>query len=609
MNAALRLLIAACLTCGLFLSPASADERMAGTPPGGQNQTESSAPIDQVDMTDEKKTENTAKDESGNAESGDETVTSISGEDPSDIESKGSLKSSDAGGLGPDLWRGMRRDEVKELIRITPGSLPYRTLQDLVLRTLVSAGETGLYDSSRPVEAGGDLFTARLEKLLTDGLYTEAADLYKQAGDDSMGESAARNGILALMLSRQTSLACLEHKARENSDSNNTFWDEFSSLCGYFLSGKIDESSRFKSEILQRAVKSKDYAFAPANPSDFEPLSHLEKAFLFADGRISYSRFVPGKPADISPGLLVSLIADPRLPEDMRLNLVSYAVKTGMISTKKLAEFYKAEDFSDFRKSAASSPEAGEKLGTWRKLAWLHFLTDRNESADIRHDSLVAALRLAETVPLPLLYPFASYTVVKSPEDFPQDLIRSSFRLIAESGQTIPPSWQKKWLSVVSAENKDINSKDLNLWLAVALGDTAAHKTAAGNQLFPLANRGFSQNQADILKISYEKLDTGDKLHNYTASELYGNNMGLTFAYDYVMPSISLMDRLHSARTEKRRGEVVLLSALALQEAPPEKLYPGLLREVVEGLTAVGLTKEARRLAQEAILGFDKKGE
>ena len=113
--------------------------------------------------------------------------------------------------------------------------------------------------------------------------------------------------------------------------------------------------------------------------------------------------------------------------------------------------------------------------------------------------------------------------------------------------------------------------------------------------------------ERDILEISNEKLDKSIKLHNYGASSVYEKQKDLTSNDDYVMPSIGLLDRLEKARSEQRLGEVILLSSIALSDTPPDQIHKGLFREVIGGLIAVGLTKEARSLAREVILGMSEK--
>jgi hypothetical protein len=71
------------------------------------------------------------------------------------------------------------------------------------------------------------------------------------------------------------------------------------------------------------------------------------------------------------------------------------------------------------------------------------------------------------------------------------------------------------------------------------------------------------------------------------------------------MPSVDLMDSLKEAITNRRLGEVVLLSSIALNGATPEKIYAGLLEVVIDGFETVGLTKEAQELYKEIVIGFE----
>ena len=103
-----------------------------------------------------------------------------------------------------------------------------------------------------------------------------------------------------------------------------------------------------------------------------------------------------------------------------------------------------------------------------------------------------------------------------------------------------------------------------------------------------------------------EKLDNGRKLHNIDASKVYENTVDLTQNAGYVMPSVGLMDRLATAVNDKHLGEVVLLSSIVLHGVPPAKMFAGMFQGVINGFETVGLTKEAREISQEVILGLGK---
>jgi hypothetical protein len=111
--------------------------------------------------------------------------------------------------------------------------------------------------------------------------------------------------------------------------------------------------------------------------------------------------------------------------------------------------------------------------------------------------------------------------------------------------------------------------------------------------------------QQELIKIFAGKLDKGGKLHNIEAVKVYENTVDLTQNAGYVMPSVGLIESLTTAVNNQQLGEAVLLSSVALQETPPDKIA-GNLHEVANGLKTVGLTKESRGLAVEAILGAGK---
>ena len=104
-----------------------------------------------------------------------------------------------------------------------------------------------------------------------------------------------------------------------------------------------------------------------------------------------------------------------------------------------------------------------------------------------------------------------------------------------------------------------------------------------------------------------ENVDNDKIVHN-NADKIYEKEFDLTGNLDYVMPTMSVWNRLLQAGSEKRVGETVLLSTIILRETAPQDLYPGLFYDVFANLSSVGLTDISRNLAIAAALGNEKEG-
>jgi len=104
------------------------------------------------------------------------------------------------------------------------------------------------------------------------------------------------------------------------------------------------------------------------------------------------------------------------------------------------------------------------------------------------------------------------------------------------------------------------------------------------------------------LKNIIENLDKQNK-YGFNALDVYEKDDHLTFRAKYDMPSLEVWDRLKQASAEGRIAETVLLSIFILRNTELKELYPGLFRDVLSSLDAVGFKSVSRDLAIEALLG------
>ena len=186
------------------------------------------------------------------------------------------------------------------------------------------------------------------------------------------------------------------------------------------------------------------------------------------------------------------------------------------------------------------------------------------------------------------------------PDTLSPDAIRIGFKILMESAENVPAAWQKKWINSFD-KNENSNVAAAYLWISSGLEEeTESGADAVSPGFTSLLEDGPGKNK-DYIKNAYEKLDKQDKLHNYVGDEAYEKLMGLTSSVDYVMPSKSLIQRLERAKQDKRLGEVVLLSAVMLSQAPHGQMNAELMRSLMDGFVTVGLTKEAQEMAEEAL--------
>jgi hypothetical protein len=521
------------------------------------------------------------------------------------LESYGILDTMREGALGIDLWDNTRRSTLATLISEQPVMTPYRTLNRLTRRALLTTADARLMSGRSDIQPGQDLLILRLEKLMQLGSYEEAAQLYTANPAEPYHERLARDGMLALLYTGRSPVACLESLSLESRFGQLPFWNDLMAACTALMSDSSKDafSSDYKpqSKIVEKLIRNDGFRYAVKSQKDLESLSELEKALLIADGRMDYSDFKIRKAGDIAPEAATVLLQDSNLPDNTRFGLLRFAVAKGLRGPDSLADFYKSLGFSNAGTVTSQHIDYPGIKG-WRRLAWLYQSLEPAKGKDpvpeSLQDNLVAqALALGSEYGPSVLLPFAPYIKNTNPANLPGDSIRTGMKVLLASNTAVSAPWQEKWHTVKTTSASD-------LLLDTAFDAFEDFSTTSEKPAFGLENTGLNSYQTQIIQVVYEKLDNFQKITQDSPVGAYEKPTDLTLDGNYVMPSNDLLDNLNEAKNDRRLGEMVLLSSLALQGAPLGKLHPELLREVLEGLETVGLTEEARSLTTEVILGL-----
>ncbi len=541
------------------------------------------------------------------AETGPEKQPQVIPANFSRIESSGVLTNPKEGALGIDMWQGSTRPFVLSLLPEMPVSPGYRTIHDLVRRALLTKADTALLKDGDDIEPGHDLLTLRIEKLTDIGDFAQAVALYTQNNETPYHERLARAGVLARLYDGETALACLETKSTGTNFKDVPFWQQMTGICDYLLSKLDGEKKTAKlnivpdSKILQQFLASKNSTYTLSSAQDLNSLSLFEVAVLAADHRLTYDGLNNTDLHGIAPPMLSLLLHDSAMPRGIKFRMMVAAVDQGLRSAADLKAFYE-EAFN--AKTKDGKIPAYETVDGWQRLAWLsHFAyTDKNRPVKAE-EVFQKALPLEKEYGVAALFPFAM-PLAKNIDavSFDGESLKTGLKLMVLNQIEVPEDWVK-----ALPQGVPDNKNDVLLRLAVALNSGNKWE----NVLPPFEDvdnliEGLPEAQSQIIKMLYKKLDRSEKLHNSTDSGAYEKLPDLTFGDGYVMPSVGLMDSLDKALTGKRLGEVILLSSIALHGAAPDKIYAGLLREVVNGFETVGLTKEARELSNEVVLGLGK---
>lgn len=526
------------------------------------------------------------------------------------LESLGTLHNANSGSLGIDLWDGSSRNEILQLVNQLPPPRHYGILQRLNQRALLTSADATMMNNRGNIQPGEDFQTVRIEKLLDTGSYLQAAQLYMTDQAVAYHERLARAGVQSLLLSRQPTVACLETKTMMVRFENQSFWNQASVICDYILGKMAGQVMKdfidrpavkplvAESKIMGYVFDKAGYKVTPRNFDDLKDYTPLEAALLLNDRRIVLSKLDLRGIQSAPSHTIGMLMMVPDAPGDVKLALWNEAIRRGMITPSELGTFYSEVklDSKDLQKARG-----------WLVIPAYYQAMTAARDKDVKRKLGLEALRLAGTYPPAALTPFSEYLSALSAEGLSEDMIRRITRVGLLAGVPVSRSVEKSLWN--QAESGGPNNQAL--WLAIANAALRSFSTEEMPKIseFQQLTGKLPESSKTLVFALIEKLDTAQKLHNISAKEAYEKPDGLTRSadYDYVMPSSDLMGNLSSAYKDKRLGEVILLSSIAVGDIPPSQMDPAAIATVVDGLKTVGLTSEARELASEVILGLSTK--
>lgn len=526
------------------------------------------------------------------------------------LESLGTLHNAHGGSLGIDLWDGSSRGEILQLVNQLPPPRYYGILQRMNQRALLTSADATMMNSRGSVQPGEDFQTVRIEKLLDTGSYLQAAQLYMTDQAVAYHERLARAGVQSLFLSRQPTVACLETKTMMVRFESQPFWNQASVICDYILGKMAGQVMKdfidrpavrpvvAESKVMGYVFDKPGYKISPRTFGDLKDFTPMETALLLNDRRITLSKLDLGGLHAAPSHTIGVLMMVPDAPGDVKLALWTEAIRRGMITPAELGGFY-----ADVKLDGKDL----QKARGWLVIPAYYQAMNGARDKDQKKKLGLEALKLATAYPPAALTPFSEYLPSLSAEGLGSDAIRRITRVGVLAGVPVSRSFEKALWN--QAESGGPNNEDLRLALANAALKNFSTEEMPKTAEFQQLTGKLPKTSKSLVFALIEKLDTTGKLHNIDGKEIYEKPDGLTDStdYDYVMPSSDLMENLSSAHKDKRLGEVILLSSIAVSDIPPSRMDPASIAAVVEGLKAVGLTSEARELASEVILGLNTK--
>jgi len=477
------------------------------------------------------------------------------------IEELGLRESTYDGGLGRDLWNNTRRSFVMELFDALPVETGEVVLQDMVKGILLTSAPTKAMENDvDDLQAGQDLLTVRLRKLNEMGAYQDAFDLYTQVTDAPYHPRLIEQGIMAMALSGQKSLACVEARSATEIFADDAFLLALIALCDAGWSKNVIEATIENVSTL-RGFQS---ALLVATHQD-SPLPLT----------VSQALKLPVK--DVWPALIHDDVSS-----EVRAALNIRAYGAGLISFKDLKKAYEPLDTDENGKALdiVAAYQAFNEQPSW--------------------DRFKTATALEKTYGISALAPFTNgLKSVEIPNSVTNPDLRMIYRAFTVANKKIP----EKLFTPLLNENHDRSAVDLYAKLLVTAALSFSNMQKSNNYINELEKVFLTLSpQTQFMVDQHLDMAQDMGLLKTLKSLTYENNLSLTFNEGYVIHSSNTNKRLLEAIHNVRRGEVALISIIVLNARTIGLLYPEHLNNALIGLSEVGLKNVAGRLVITGIL-------
>jgi hypothetical protein len=519
-----------------------------------------------------------------------------------DAEGFGLFHSLADGGLGKNLWDDAKRSEIIPLLETMPVSARYTGVQHLLFGTLLTAADTSQIENDIPPEAGRDLLSLRLRKLIDAGAYQQAVELYSKVPDEATSESIVRSGIYAMLFTGEEYLACVELKTVIDRYASLDFFKTLNAYCDVTLSDMPDDRSwdilrSSPDQILVTLASDKKFTFN-YDPEKFSEFTFLERAMIVAEARLRSGDERRTNFKNVPPAHIQLLMKATDLTQKDKFLLSLRATEWGLMKIDDLTEIYKTAIDPDIRRDPALSVPASAE--DWQRLPYLLQLAKNKQTDAEKWDFIRQSFPIGRKYGLTALTPFADILAGITPVNPTLEELQTVLAVLVRSEVTIPQQIidlikQFKFLP----EQKSVENSLLSV--ALVAQTTGSAEAALRDRILAGLSKGDDLSTLFLRNI-IENIDKhGAPDHN--AVKIYDKQKNLTLSTDYVMPSEDVMNRLIEASRKGKPGETVLLSATVLNENSLDRLHPAAFQDVLQSLKFVGLTDISRNVAMEAVLG------
>ena len=517
-------------------------------------------------------------------------------QDFSQIEPLGLISESE-GGFGEDVWLGTDRDRALDLMSQAPSITYYPMVQDMLRRLYLTRAKPEYFSRNHAPEAGGDYLTLRLQRLNDMGLFEYSTKLYSLITDVPYHEKLARAGVLAMMEGGKASLGCLETRTVLDRFGQLEFWQTLDAICdlresgarsaGRAIEGNDIDLTGSASPVIARIAADPSYIFAPASQQDIDRLAPLERAALQASGSLSFARYRFDPQQPVSPVAFGMMLGDAKLDETRKFVTLVQSVAFGLRPASDVQLRY------DLVKNDTTHKPEG-----WRLLAALYAKAGLLDAGPQQNTVIRQAMAMGHHYGgTYALTPYAGILASADPGGFHDSEVTDAVRIMIAGGVAVPTAWLQRLVDSTR------NESDLDLFLAAAVDSDLSTVLTINNSHLDGLFANLSNAKKTMLGVLFSELDQGNHLKAWMAPDIYEKFMYLTAHLDYGMDNGRLASDLLQAYKDKKLGESIVLTAIALRDVQPADLDPKLAGTIIGGMKTVGLTKEARLIAAGVIMG------
>lgn len=515
-----------------------------------------------------------------------------------DPDSGGMLEES-MGGLGIDMWSGTPRSRIVRLLPQLPGRHSSPALQDLARRLLLS---TAVVPPRGPEDPGASVMGLRVDRLEAMGLVGAVVDMIALAPDRDSDPYLLRAAIDNRLVLGDVPAAC--KSAAETKDAlPRLYWEQVTVLC-QAVSGDT-AAAAFGANVLADGGELDDPAFFAL--ADALTGGGKRKIKTLKDPtplQLAMARAAKVQlPSDVletdSPLILRALADSPSVSDKVRLDAAEQAALAGAIGPSRLAERYAALEFGPDELAKAISRAEGQRTAVERALLYQAARLQNVPAA--RAAAVQKALQVGAEDGMYLLTARVYQPLLEGFEPagelawFGADAARALYVL----GR---PDLGKLWVETTqrNAENDQARRAVDLLWPLARLAAQTPERQDAGQERWLAALRDSAgPDWHQRAGLAYDLLEAfGEPVPDSDWSAL----MVSPSRPNALAPDPAYLRAFGVAVSEDRRGETALLAILLLGPSGVEYAGPDMISEVIEGLTAVGLASDARRLAIESAL-------